>query len=91
MGDFSISGVRKAQPLVRRIGISILRRFAAEKIARHSDARGAKAEHADYGEIKHGDTLALLDDSGPGVITHIWMTIASPEKFHLKKLAGKGN
>jgi len=42
--------------------------------------------NADYQQIKPGDTLSLLDDSGPGMITHIWITIASPEKFHLKKL-----
>src|ERR1700751_1071540 len=42
--------------------------------------------NADYGEIKPGDTLSLLDESGPGIITHVWITIASPEKFHLKKL-----
>ena len=42
--------------------------------------------NADYREIKPGDTLTLLDDSGPGIITHIWITIASPERFHLKKL-----
>lgn len=42
--------------------------------------------NADYREIKPGDTLTLLDDAGPGIITHIWITIASPEKFHLKKL-----
>src|ERR1700733_2595264 len=42
--------------------------------------------NADYREIKPGDTLTLLDDPGPGIITHVWITIASPEKFHLKKL-----
>jgi hypothetical protein len=42
--------------------------------------------NADYREIKAGDTLTLLDASGPGILTHIWITIASPEKFHLKKL-----
>jgi hypothetical protein len=40
----------------------------------------------DFRKIARGDTLTLLDDSGPGVITHIWITIASPEKYHLKKL-----
>src|SRR5213594_529784 len=30
--------------------------------------------------------LTLLDEDGPGVITHVWVTIASPELFHLKKL-----
>ena len=28
----------------------------------------------------------MLDEDGPGVITHVWVTIASPELFHLKKL-----
>ncbi|MFZ0201720.1 MAG: glycoside hydrolase family 172 protein [Candidatus Sulfotelmatobacter sp.] len=40
----------------------------------------------DFRKIPPGETLALLDDSGPGIITHIWITIASPEKYHLKKL-----
>jgi len=28
----------------------------------------------------------VLEAAGPGVITHVWFTIASPEQFHLKKL-----
>ena len=42
--------------------------------------------NADSREIKAGDTLTLLDEQGPGIITHIWVTIASPENHHLKKL-----
>ncbi|HET9801872.1 MAG TPA: glycoside hydrolase family 172 protein, partial [Candidatus Acidoferrum sp.] len=42
--------------------------------------------NADFRPIAPGATLDLLDVSGPGVITHIWITIASPEEFHLKKL-----
>ena len=40
----------------------------------------------DYRRIAPGETLTLLDEDGPGVITHVWVTIASPELFHLKKL-----
>jgi hypothetical protein len=40
----------------------------------------------DFVKIAPGNTITLLDDTGPGIITHIWMTIASPEKYHLKKL-----
>jgi hypothetical protein len=40
----------------------------------------------DFRRIAPGETLALLDEPGPGVITHIWITIASPEEYHLKKL-----
>jgi hypothetical protein len=41
----------------------------------------------DFVKIAPGNTITLLDDAGPGVITHIWITIASSEKYHLKKLA----
>jgi hypothetical protein len=40
----------------------------------------------DFVKIAPGNTITLLDGAGPGIITHIWMTIASPEKYHLKKL-----
>ena len=40
----------------------------------------------DYRELAPGGTLTLLDADGPGEVTHVWMTIASPERFHLKKL-----
>lgn len=42
--------------------------------------------NADYRQIQRGETLTLLDESGPAIITHLWITISSPEKFHLKKL-----
>lgn len=42
--------------------------------------------NADFRQIAPGETLTLFDESGPGVITHIWITINSPEAFHLKKL-----
>jgi D-arabinan exo alpha-(1,3)/(1,5)-arabinofuranosidase (non-reducing end) len=40
----------------------------------------------DFRPIDPGQTLTLLDEKGPGEISHIWITIASPEKYHLKKL-----
>jgi len=42
--------------------------------------------NADYRALAPAETLTLLDESGPGVITHVWITIASPEELHLKKL-----
>ena len=42
--------------------------------------------NADFRVVDPGATLNLLDAPGPGVITHIWITIASPEDLHLKKL-----
>lgn len=42
--------------------------------------------NADSRRIAPGETLTVFEESGPGVITHIWFTIASPEKGHLKKI-----
>jgi len=40
----------------------------------------------DFVKLVSGETITLLDAPGPGNITHIWATIASSEKYHLKKL-----
>jgi len=42
--------------------------------------------NADARPVPPGQTYTMLDEQGPGVITHIWITIASPETYHLKKL-----
>ncbi|MGB2621242.1 MAG: glycoside hydrolase family 172 protein, partial [Candidatus Acidiferrum sp.] len=40
----------------------------------------------DYRPLSARETLTLLDEAGPGEISHIWITIASDERFHLKKM-----
>jgi hypothetical protein len=40
----------------------------------------------DYFNIGPGDTQELFGSTGPGVITHIWFTIATPGQHHLKEL-----
>ncbi len=40
----------------------------------------------DFRTIAPGDTLTILDESGPGIITHIWFTFSSDEAYHLKKI-----
>ena len=42
--------------------------------------------NADFRTIAPGETLTLLDDAGPGLITHVWFTIASDDRRHLKAL-----
>jgi hypothetical protein len=42
--------------------------------------------NADRRQIPPGQTLVLADQPGPGTISHIWITISSPEPQHLKKL-----
>lgn len=40
----------------------------------------------DFRKIAPGDALTILDDSGPAIITHIWIGLGSSERYHLKKL-----
>ena len=40
----------------------------------------------DYRPLAAGETLTLLDEAGPGEISHVWITIADDERFHLKKM-----
>jgi len=42
--------------------------------------------NADRWQIPPGGTQELFRSDGPGVITHIWFTIASPSAMHLKEL-----
>jgi hypothetical protein len=42
--------------------------------------------NADYRKIASGQTLTVLDVDGPATLTHIWITLSSPESYHLKKL-----
>jgi hypothetical protein len=47
------------------------------------DTTGA---NADYKQFNGGESVTLLDVDGPGIITHVWFTIASADPQHLKAL-----
>src|SRR5215469_5681624 len=55
-------------------------------VLKRSSSYDRTGGNEDYRELAPGGTLTLLDVDGPGEVTHVWMTIASPEIFHLKKL-----
>jgi hypothetical protein len=42
--------------------------------------------NADRWQIKPGATQEVFNQTGPGVITHIWFTIAAQSRMHLKEL-----
>src|SRR5208337_3589674 len=42
--------------------------------------------NADWVVVQPGQTATLLDVSGAGVVTHIWFTISSQDRMHLKNL-----
>jgi D-arabinan exo alpha-(1,3)/(1,5)-arabinofuranosidase (non-reducing end) len=42
--------------------------------------------NADYWPVAAGATREVFAADGPGVVTHIWFTIAAPSVFHLKEI-----
>jgi Protein of unknown function (DUF2961) len=55
-------------------------------IQKRSSSFDRSGGNADFRQIPPGETLTLLDESGPGNITHIWFTLADDEAYHLKKI-----
>jgi hypothetical protein len=47
--------------------------------------RAASAD-PDGPKVDPGKTMTILDVNGPGVISHLWFTIASAEPYHLKRI-----
>jgi len=59
---------------------------AKDYILKRSSSYDRSGANADARQIAPGETLTLLDDSGPGLVSHIWITVASPDPQHLKAL-----
>jgi hypothetical protein len=68
----------------------------AEELLGHARLRNYKTSrssswdrtgaNADAIPVEPGQTASLLDVSGAGVVTHLWFTINSPDRMHLKNL-----
>ena len=59
---------------------------AKDYIQHRSSSYDRSGGNADARRIAPGETLTLLDEAGPGLISHIWFTIASADPQHLKAL-----
>lgn len=66
-----------AQPDITRQQTYTLHRASS------TDPTGA---NADFRVVQPGATLTVLDTDGPGVISHMWYTIATGEPYHLKRI-----
>ena len=62
--------------------LSHLRDYSSERSSSYDRAGG----NGDYRNLKAGGELTLLDAAGPGEIRHIWITMATGEAYHLKKV-----
>jgi len=59
---------------------------AKDYVQRRASSYDRSGGNGDARAIAPGETLTLLDDAGPGLISHVWVTIASDDANHLKAL-----
>lgn len=59
---------------------------AKDYVQHRASSYDRSGANADYRPIAPGETLTLVDENGPGIITHMWVTIASGDPNHLKAL-----
>jgi len=55
-------------------------------IQKRSSSYDRSGGNDDARPIASGETLVLLDEPGPGLVSHLWVTIASSDPNHLKAL-----
>jgi len=66
----------------QEIDLALLRDYRTAKGSSYDRTGG----NADARRLEPGTTQTLLECAGPGVVSHIWITIASPDPAHLKGL-----
>jgi hypothetical protein len=64
--------------------------FSLARLRNYSSRRSSSWDrtggNADWVTVDPGQTATVLDVTGAGVVTHIWFTINSPDRMHLKNL-----
>jgi hypothetical protein len=64
--------------------------FALARLRNYTNRRSSSWDrtggNADWVTVEPGQAATLLDVSGAGVVTHIWFTINSEDRMHLKNL-----
>ncbi|HKW19093.1 MAG TPA: glycoside hydrolase family 172 protein [Terriglobales bacterium] len=55
-------------------------------VLKRSSSYDRTGGNADFRSVPSGETITVLDEDGPGVISHIWFTIADNEQYHLKRI-----
>jgi Protein of unknown function (DUF2961). len=65
--------------------LPFLKTYTAER-ASSTDKTGANDDGNWKNPIKPGEQRTIAQLEGPGIITHMWFTISTPERYHLKKI-----
>jgi Protein of unknown function (DUF2961) len=66
-------------------GLPLLKAYTQERLSSY-DRSGANDDGGGKNQIKPAETRVLGEVQGPGIITHIWFTIATSDRYHLKSL-----
>src|SRR5262249_29744587 len=53
---------------------------------RHTSSADPTGANRDSLKVAPGETVTLLDEDGPGAISHIWFTFGDREPYHLKRI-----
>ncbi len=69
-------------------GLSLLKDYTQERLSSY-DLSGGNDDGNWGNSIKSGEERVIGDIEGPGIITHLWFTIATGEHYHLKKIVLK--
>ncbi|MBZ5726814.1 MAG: DUF2961 domain-containing protein [Acidobacteriia bacterium] len=94
-GGFAAAAPQSALPQARDAGVSDLSLLPAYTRARNCKSRKQSSfdrtgGNRDYWTIAAGATQAVFEADGPGVMSHIWFTIAARGGDHLKELVLRG-
>jgi hypothetical protein len=74
-----------ASPLLAQFSVSDLAHLRNHESQR-SSSYDRSGGNGDYRSLKSGATITLFDENGPAEIRHIWITMATGEAYHLKKV-----
>jgi hypothetical protein len=55
-------------------------------VLKRSSSYDRSGGNDDFRTVPPGKSITVLDENGPGQISHIWFTIADNEEYHLKKI-----
>lgn len=81
MGAFAAAGAAASE----LSELPYLKNYTVERASSY-DRTGANDDGNWKNAIKSGEQRTIATLNGPGIITHVWITIASNEQYHLKKI-----
>ena len=71
-----VSAQTPTNDLADSLGLTQLKKYSSHRV---SSGNSYIASNDDSKRIMPGDTLVMADVAGPGMVTHIWLTVASNE------------